>query len=332
MLVDEKKIFIVWGMSRIPRRAETLSREVFKSKLFCLGYRFGKSPIFRPFEYVIKIFHTFLLLYKENPSFIIAQSGPSYCPFIVAIYSLIFKKKFIIDAHTSAITGFWFSLPSFKWTLSRSKMLLVHNDIIKDFAEKRKVKSFTLEDKLIEFKDLKIIKKPINDMGSFAVLPSGVMNSRSSSIRSIINAARKLENNNIHFYFTGNVTKIKIDVSDNVHFTGFLPKEDFFNLLMSVDALIILLDRKDKDFVQPARAIEGLSLCKPMILSDTSVARGLFPKGVIYVDNNSDEMVNGCIHLLKNLEMYNKDIQFTKQNFVKNWEKHFKIVMQYLNR
>lgn len=324
----KKVIFIAW--TKFHKRTYTLSHEVLNAEPFFLGFRIGRSRLWRSFEYLVKTTQTFSILLKEKPNLIFAQSGPSYCPLSVAIYSMIFKTLYVIDAHTSAITGFWIKLPSYKWAMRKASIILVHNQLLQSLANSKKIKTLILEDYLPNLQNPKLIALPKHS-GNFAVIPSSGMNLKSRAIRETIHAASILQGQKVDFFFTGNIGSLQKPVPKNLHFTGYLPENEFMALLFSVAGVIILLDRLDKDFVQPRRAIEALSLEKPMILTDSQISKELFPKGVIFVKNTRNEIASACLRIIKEKNKFNREIKESKIEFSKRWQEHFSLVANKLD-
>lgn len=326
-MVDKKVIYIVW--MKYHRRPHTLSKDVLNAKLYFLGYRLGKSRFWRPMEYAIKGIHMFRILVRERPDLVFVQSPPSVCPVFIAIYSIIFKTPYVIDAHTSAITSFWFSLPLAKWAMRRAALVLVHNHLLQELAKSYGIRTLVLEDKLPNFGSQRSFPAPKRSF-NFAVLSSLAMRMESSAIQVVIQVARTLKNAN--FFFTGNLgNDMEGQKPENVYFVGYLPEEEYIALLSSVDGVIALEDRRDRKFVQSCRAIEAISLEKPAIVTDSPVSRELFPKGVIFVENNYESVYSACTKLMNRIDAYVSDIKELRVLFQLRWEKHFEMILEALN-
>ena len=102
----------------------------------------------------------------------------------------------------------------------------------------------------------------------------------------------------LHLQVTGNPHKIGLSVAQrappNVHFTGFLADEDYWQLLRSADAIIDLTSKAD---CLVCGAYEALALGKPMLLSDNTASRELFGEGAVLTDNStrtSDAVSSAC--------------------------------------
>ncbi len=107
----------------------------------------------------------------------------------------------------------------------------------------------------------------------------------------------------VDYHVTGNPEKIQHALRDtqpdNVHLTGFLPKDEYFGLLSSSSAVMVLTTRDD---TMQCGAYEALSLEQPIITSDWKILRETFGEAGVYVENSPTGIAAGVRQVLADLE------------------------------
>ena len=126
-------------------------------------------------------------------------------------------------------------------------------------------------------------------------------------IREIWEAAQRLPD--ISFYVTGNHQKapkeLLKNVPNNVRLQGFLPRNDYIGLLMSVKGVMSLTIR---DHTMQMGAYEALSLKQPIITSDWEILRTSFGDAAVYVNNTPESIVRGICKLFQNYQKYSNAV------------------------
>jgi glycosyltransferase involved in cell wall biosynthesis len=138
-------------------------------------------------------------------------------------------------------------------------------------------------------------------------------------LKEILDAARDLPD--INFYVTGDTVRAGknsfVEKPDNVIFTGFLSNIDYYSLLRSIDAVMVLTKH---DHTQQRGACEALWLGKPIITSNWPILRDYFSKGAIFVDNTSMGIISSVKQMREQLHEYQCDIQALQKERVQDWE------------
>ncbi len=90
---------------------------------------------------------------------------------------------------------------------------------------------------------------------------------------------------------TGNWKKMfaVIPVAKNIHFMGFVPKDEYDKLLFSVDGIMVLTGGEG---CLCCGAYEAFSAGKPVILSLTKTLQGFFGDAPIYAKNSSESILS----------------------------------------
>jgi glycosyltransferase involved in cell wall biosynthesis len=111
-------------------------------------------------------------------------------------------------------------------------------------------------------------------------------------VEAVLEAAEGLPE--VQFYITGDPIRAKKtflrNPPANVQFTGFLPDAEYFGLLKSAQAIMVLTT---DDHTMQRGACEAVSLARPIITSDWPLLRSYFNKGTLHVDNTSAGIQQG---------------------------------------
>ena len=125
----------------------------------------------------------------------------------------------------------------------------------------------------------------------------------------------------VHFYITGKKSKanpeIMAQASGNVHFTDFLPDDQYYALLNTSNAIMCLTTR---DHTMQRGACEALSLGKPIITSDWPILREYFREGAVHVPNNGDGIRQGVEEIKNHYEHYQTGIHDLQASQRREWE------------
>lgn len=313
-----KTIFIAWA--KTSRRSESLSKSL-KANLYLIHYKFREKKYFL-IKYAYLSLKTLMILIKQSPDVIFAQNPPLFCPLVCLIYAKIFKKKLIIDAHTSD----WKTVFDRLWywnhfIMNKADMVIVTNrDLINKIAY-NDVNFFVLQDRvpaLPKYKKLKLKRNNFN---------IGVVNTFSADepVDQILITAKNLPY--VNFYITGNTVHAKKhflkDKPANVFFTGFLPENKYIGLLRAVDAVIVLTTR---NYTVLSGAYEAVSVGKPMIISDWPVLRKYFNMGAVYTNNNWKSIKKAVESTIKNRRKLNREIKILRNKHLEEWDKKIEIL------
>ena len=314
-----KVIFITWA--KFQRRPYVLSEQLGAVPYF-LGMR-RKYRIFRPFEYFLKTLQTWWIVWRNKPKIVFASNPPIFCPLAIHMCSFLTRISLVIDSHNSAIVGWWVRLPFSTLIMNSALVNIVHNDAIKEIAEKANIKSIiVIEDKIPEFTSIKKIK--LEGRFNIAVISSAFTSVSDEPMEEIIKAAEIFSE--AHFYISGSPAEAKKYKfpPNNITFTGFLNDRDYINLLCSVDAIVALTLR---DKTQLAAASEAIGAGKPLITSNFQVLREMFPKGVIFVNGDYRSILGGFKEAKDNIVQLQKEIPILREERAVKWRKQFQKLM-----
>lgn len=309
----KKRIWITWEYQR---------RSVELSKHFgCRLYVFEHEGLL--VRYFKCIRDTILTLWRERPAVLYVQNPSMILAALGCLYQSLFGTPVVVDRHTTFLLSRKYrntpQIILFKllnlYTVRCAELTIVTNTYLAELVESLGGRSFVLPDKLPE---LNFTKKIALEGTSNLLMISSFGNDE--PVEQVIKAMDKLQGEGVSIYITGNYRK-KFSDSDielwpaNVHCTGFLPEQDFFNYLYSVDAIMVLTT---SDYCMLCGCYEAVSSKKPLITSDKDVLSDYF-QGAVFVDNSESGIYNAIIEVLGDLGNYKDKIMLAHSNITSIW-------------
>jgi glycosyltransferase involved in cell wall biosynthesis len=116
---------------------------------------------------------------------------------------------------------------------------------------------------------------------------------------------------------------------DNVTFTGFLPDQDYLELLRGADAIMALTS---EDFTLQLGGMEAVAVGKPLITSDWSFLREHFDRGTVHVANTPQSIRQGIVEVQENLERLSAEILDLRSAHREEWEAKSKQLHELVKR
>jgi glycosyltransferase involved in cell wall biosynthesis len=324
-----KKNKVLWFTWEYQRRSIELAK-VFNAELIL----YDLDSMNRLLKYIYGGISTIYNLIDKRPKLVYGQNPSLILTLLLAVMKPLFGYKLVIDRHTN------FKLTSNKglvdyvyhrisdFTLRKSDLTIVTNDYLAKLVQKKRGHSIVLEDKLPDMRNNGT--KQLDGSYNIAFVTSF---SKDEPIIEVIEALKDI-NDDVNLYVTGNNKKYDSKVIDdakkisNIHFTGYLSENDFMTLLHSVDAIIVLTKF---DYTMTCGAYEGVSIGKPMILSNTSVIKDYFTKGVIYCEPEKQSILNSVRELIQNHDKMQKEILELNAEITEKWNKRILSVKNVIN-
>jgi glycosyltransferase involved in cell wall biosynthesis len=311
---------IIWISSENHRRSKELAKEI-NIPIYIL-FKSSDEINYRLVRYFIMLYKMLKILNNVKPKLIISQN-PSI---VLVIYLILFKNiynfKIIVDRHSNfkfnKTTGTLWKLFHFfsDLTIKKSELTIVTNEYLKRIVESKGGRGFVLQDKIPDIPQINnnSVLKRITIISSF---------NADEPISEIISAISEIEE--IEFYITGNYRKKmsenKINkMPNNVHFTGFISENEYIELINSSNILMVLTTQ---DHTLTCGAYEGISISKPLILSNTDALISYFNKGAIYTAPNRIDIKKSIQLALEKEENLKIEIKTLKKELIKDWEFRF---------
>lgn len=291
-----KRIFLVWKPSctRSQNQARNFGAEVIHISKFR-----GRSGLaFLAARYFVSFFETLRVLRARRPDVIFTINQPPPLILAVYLYTRLFGGIYLLDSHSAPFNDrkWAWARPLYRWIATRAFL-----NINTDPAHKAVVEQWG--GRSVIMSDIPIVHDhdyPRATLGasSIVVVASFMFDEPTAEIW----AAARLTPE-VDYHVTGNPEKVPIALRDtqpgNVHFTGFVPTEEYFGLLSAATAVMVLTTR---DNTMQCGAYEALSLEQPIITSDWKILHDSFGEAAVYVDNTPAGIAAGVRQVLADLQ------------------------------
>lgn len=283
----------------------------------------------RIFRYSYLSQYTLWVLLRNRPNIVFAQNPSIMLAFFLCLLKNIFQFKLVIDRHSnfkfhtlSSSKNVWklFHYLS-RFTIRHAHLTIVTNQYLFDIVNSWGGRAFLLQDKLPSLKEGS--KIPLDGKINIAYICSY---SDDEPVEEVIDSAQRLSDDWV-IYITGKINKERIDKytsikgkPKNVKLTGYLNEREYQSLLVSTDMILVLTKQ---DHTLTCGAYEGVSLSKPLVVSNTEALKSYFCHGAIYTDRlflpeSIADSIKECANKQKKLE---KEIIQLKISINKTWPK-----------
>lgn len=280
--------FITWYPSC--RRSDALAKALGGVSHLIHHFTF-KQPLQAPFKYILQARDTFRLLRKDNPQLILVATPPVFAVLLVWLYCLIYRARFIIDAHTGI-----FDDPRWTWLKPLSRFLarraettIVTNSFLQREVENWGAKALIIGDVPVDFPEV----EPATLGPGFHVVVINTF-SQDEPLNEILAATKELPE--VQFHVTGNPKHSRIQYLEplptNVRLTGWLTDDGYAALLRAADTVMCLTTH---DHTMQRGAYEAMALEKPLITSNWELLRKTFYNGTIHVNATGSEIAQAVI-------------------------------------
>jgi glycosyltransferase involved in cell wall biosynthesis len=318
-----KRIWISWESHRRTTELAGLLPNVGLFVLQMNGPRFIRYP-----DLILK---TLGVLFQYRPKLVFVQNPSIVLSLFVLLIRSVLRFHVVVDAHNEGLRPFYrhhnWLMPIYLWIQKRAALTIVTNDALAREVSLNGGNPFVLEDPIPQMKPN--AETTLNGTYNVAFVCTF---EKDEPYMEVIKAAA-LINPATSLYITGRHHKISRDIIHqapcNVVFTGFLPDQDYINLLHSCDAVIDLTLMQN---CLVCGAYEAVSLGKPVILSDTKVLRDYFSKGAVYTHNSAKEIAAAIMYALENKKTLAGEISLLKAELEFDWNTNFSILRNEIDK
>lgn len=312
----QKRIWIAWEQQR---RTLELSK-CFNCDLFLII----ENGLLR---YPVSIVKTFLIIRREKPDVLFVQN-PSMvlAVFATTFFRLFFKYYVVVDRHSNFLLTpkkrFFFVEACFHFlsfiSIKYANITIVTNTGLANVVEVLGGYTKVLPDKIPSISPEQGVKLPGNKnvlvISSFA---------DDEPIHDIAEAASLLVGLGVYFHFTGDYSKFNdidfLTKKNNIILTGFVPEQEFVDLLFSVDAVMVLTTM---EYTLLCGCYEAIAAEKILITSSSLALKSLF-HGAVFVDNTCDSIVDGVQYAFDNRRKNINSMHTLKNVLQIAWEAQF---------
>ena len=294
-------IFVTWYP--YCRRSDALGAKL-RAPSYLIHYLRFKDPRVAPVKYVLQTVKTCWVLLKERPKGVLVASPPVVAPLVVWFGSLIFRYKYVVDAHSGTFqhTRWSWSLPLQKFLARRASATLVTNEHMAEQVRGWGARAHLVQDLALNLNP----HGPAATRGEFHVVFICTF-SVDEPVDAVVEAARMLPD--VAFSFTGDPSyaarEFKMQLPPNVHLTGFIPDDDYLALLRGADAILVLTK---EDHTMQRGGYEAMALEKPLITSRWPLLQQVFSKGTVHVNNSAQEIVGAVQRIRDNPKLYRQSM------------------------
>jgi len=317
------RIWITWEKHR---RTIELASSLPGIRLFQFEFK-GHRLI----RYACLISETILIIFIIFPNLVIVQN-PSL---ILSLFALFLSKivgfKIVVDAHNEGLIPFhsrhnWL-LPIYSFIQKWADLTIVTNMGLAEKVLEKGGNPFILEDKIPHLAN----SRRVSLKGRHNLVLVCTFQKDEPYVETI--EAASFIDPSVYLYVTGPYRRASQDIflgaPPNVLFTGFVPDQEYIDLLFSCDAVIDLTLMKD---CLVCGAYEAVALGKPMILSDTEALRGYFSRGAVYTKNEPREIANAITYALSNKERLKREISLLRAELELDWNQKFSKLVALLDK
>lgn len=309
-----KAVFVAWAPPSHTRRSELIARR--------LGIPLRRVHVFKmkrylaPLRYAIQSFLTLITLFRERPRVVLVQNPPIFAPLLVWIYCALTGTGLIIDSHTDALQSrVWkWSLPLHRFLSRRALATIVTNEHLSQIVEQWGARTRIITDVPSDFP----MGHPYPTAHPFNVAMISSF-APDEPLDEVVEVARSLPD--VGFYITGDSVqgfkRLPVNPPPNLHLTGFLPDDEYYGLLRSVQAVMALTT---EDHTMQRGACEAVWLGQPIITSDWPLLRQAFHKGTIHVDNTVEGIRAGVQQMRARHQQLANEILLLQRERKQQWQ------------
>lgn len=287
-----QKVQVFFAWTAYQRRAETM-QPFFGYSLYHLPPPLAKAWM-KPLGYFVQFWQMMTIIRRKNADVVWIQLPPTIILHMLYIWNLLNKGRYqiIVDCHNRTFRAPWISMPGTIKLLNLSKIVLVHNQEIKQTA----ISVGIDQKRLVVLEDPPAIinitsNSPCTETATILVPCSF---NPDEPISELIAAARGAPE--ITFLVTGNLEKARekgfVDNSpENVVWTGFVPTAEYEKMLSSST---VVLGLTNIEGIQLSVASEAIGAGKAMVLSDTTILRAMFGQAALFTRHDPASMIAAC--------------------------------------
>ncbi len=308
-------LFIVWGPPSHGPRTKVFARALGIEPVFVYSTT-RRGLLIAPWKYAYQAVATLLLLRRRRPTVVFVQSPPSFAPLVVWLYTAIVGGRFLVDAHSGAFDSRVWARPAWlhRFVARRAVATVVTNEHHRDLLSAQGARAVIIRDVPTTF----VLGSPPDLDDGFRIMAVNTF-APDEPVGELVAAAAELPT--VSFYLTGDPARpgfvAPAVIPPNVHFTGFLPDDEYFGLMHACDAVLCLTTR---EHTMQRGACEALSMGVPIVTSDTALLRTYFRRGTVHVRSDRAAIRRGVAAMVADHERLAQEIRELQTAQRDEWE------------
>lgn len=270
-------------------------------------------------RYVELARRTLATLRKQRPRVLIVQTPSQVLGLLTLILRPFIGYRLVLDAHNEAVEPYLHPSAAVglltRYLLRKADRVIVSNRQLAEIVAGHGGTPLILSDALPRPHAV----APAREGPHFRVVVISTY-AGDEPLAEIVAAAAKFDDD-VRVFVTGNAAKCPDDIRDrlpgNVTLTGFLSEADYWQLLASSNAIV---DLTTMDHCLVCGAYEGISLGKPLLLSDNAASVTLFADFAEFVPNDAASIAAGLRRLRERIPELTRDAAMNRERFQARWQ------------
>lgn len=305
----KKRLWLTWETQR---RNRTLS-QALNAELIELDYKL------KPWRrYPKAIGNTIKALLRHKPELVFVQNPSLVLALLGVWYGRISSTPVVVDAHNAGVRPFGGQRPWANWlarhVMRQAHMTLVTNRALASYVDGLGGRSFVLPDPLPPLD--KAAGERLHTDPSVLFICTWAAD---EPYLEVLEASRRIAPS-IRVYITGNSKgreqALGQSLPPNVVLTGFVPEQEFLDLLAGADVIMDLTTRED---CLVCGAYESVAAGKPMVLSDTRALRQYFSKGAVYTENHAEAIASAIDRAVEDRARLRAEVAELECELLESW-------------
>ncbi len=303
----------VWITWEKQRRNEGISTELGFQLHEIISHKRGLK---RYLECIVK---TCRILQNSNPTHVAVQNPSMVLALLAVMLKWWYRYTLVVDAHNAGIYPLegqsrLLQLLA-KFIQKNATCTIITNENLKKVVEGHGGVACILPDKIPTPPETLTLQQSGERRICFICTYA-----QDEPYRDVIKAAALIPDD-IIIMITGNYNN-KVDpagLPGNVRLLGYLPEDHYWATLRSSD---LVMDLTTRDDCLVCGAYEGLSLLKPLILSNSQASRNYFYKGCVYVDSDPNSIASGIRKAVHDFFQLQHEVADLKDELDSSWKKY----------
>jgi glycosyltransferase involved in cell wall biosynthesis len=293
-------------------RSDHTARELGGTSHMVYWRALGSHPSTVWLKYFGQAVATWRILLRDQPDAIFVMSPPVFAALSVWAYSRIFRRLFVIDAHTAAfLHPRWRHFQRLQgWLFRASATTLVTNDHLAERVRAAGGHATLVPDVPVQFgsRDSYELPEHFNVAMVCSYGPD-------EPIAEMLRAAAALPD--VRFHVTGSTKNLaRYTLPPNVTSTGFLSADAYGSLLQKADAVLVLTTR---DHTMLRGAWEAIYQGTPVIVSNWPILREAFDEGAVHTENTAPAIAEAVNTMRRSYPMYRDGALRLKHRKEQRW-------------
>lgn len=313
-----RAVYVSWGAHR---RADEIARGMSADLVV---FKWHTTDWVRtPIRYAVQFVQTILILLRRRPKAVISHHTQPFCSLACLLYCTLFRARLVTDCHDGAfIDRRWQRFPLGglnRVIFARARMNLVHHSLIRDHVVDVMGISGRFEVLRNGVPEMPCGAAAEDRAGGRIAVAVVCSFGADEPVDVIMAAAREVPE--AQFEVTGNPSRLPRAIRDeapaNVAFTGFLPDDEYDELLCTATVALVLSTRENV-LTQGCHEVMGAG--RPLVTSMSEAAQRYLTRGTVLVANTAEDVAAGLRSAIARSEELAREMKDLADERRTQWE------------